>query len=230
MTKTFLMKLMQQSMVLGLVLGALAIPSKAILLGTVDTPAGTTVFPGLTFDAPGTLLASETEPWSFTTTKGTTSGSMTTAVYQEAGGTLDFYYQVSNSATSATSIRAESDVNFDSFEPWTGYRIDGSTLPGGIFVDGTVAPNTADNSSPAGDIGFNYDPVGARILPGEVGNVTVISTTATLYVPGNTELLDGGSVTLNAYQPTAVPEPMSLMLLGSSLLGLGMLVRRQKKA
>src|SRR5438132_14107319 len=76
----------------------LSVPSAhASLLGTVPLLPGDTVVPGLTSAAPGTLLASLSVPW--TSTLGTESGTLVSAVFREAGGTLDFYYQVTNNLT-----------------------------------------------------------------------------------------------------------------------------------
>jgi hypothetical protein len=172
--------------------------------------------------APGTLIAASVldEHWSFSTTAGTTSGSLITAVYREASGTLDFYYQVVNDATSATSIGRESNTNFDSFLTSVGFRTDGSTLAGTGFVDGTKPPDLADRAN--GVIGFVYSlNVADKIAPGQSSNVLIISTNATTYVPGNAELLDGGSVTVAAWQPgSSVPEPATMALLGGGLLAL----------
>src|ERR1700681_2900769 len=60
--------------------------------GDTVTPCDATATPF------GTLLASLSAP--FTTVNGTTSGTLFSAVYQEAGGTLDFYYQITNNKTS----------------------------------------------------------------------------------------------------------------------------------
>jgi len=49
--------------------------------------------------AAGTLLASLSAP--FTSSLGTTAGTMISAVYRESGGTLDFYYQVSVNTTAS---------------------------------------------------------------------------------------------------------------------------------
>ena len=87
-----------------LLTGVLAPNAAADLVGTVPTAPGDTVFPGLVAPGtdPGTLLASLSTP--FTSSLGTDSGTIVSAVYQEAGGTLDFYYQVTNDATSIDSL------------------------------------------------------------------------------------------------------------------------------
>ena len=121
--------------VLVLTIAMITVPSaKADLVGTVPTVPGSTVFPGLVAPgtSPGTLLATETEP--FTTSPGT-GGILDVAVYQETGGTLDFYYQVFDNANSIDSIARETDTNFVGFATATGFRVDGSTLTGTSFVE-----------------------------------------------------------------------------------------------
>src|SRR5215831_15145892 len=72
---------------------------RATLIGTVPTAPGDSVFPGLVASGtdPGTLLAVVSAP--FTTSLGLNSGTLVSAVFREASGTLDFYYQVTNNAT-----------------------------------------------------------------------------------------------------------------------------------
>jgi hypothetical protein len=217
--------------VLVLTTAMIAVPSaKADLVGTVPTDPGTTLFPGLVppGTSAGTLLATETEP--FTTSPGT-SGVFDAAVYQESGGTLDFYYQIFNNATSTDSIARETDTNFSGFTTATGYRTDGSTLTGTSFVDGTFIPVTADRNSVGDVVGFSFNPPdSAKIAPGQYSDVFVISTNATKFTTGTAALIDGGSVNLSAYQPLAtVPEPKILIPLAMGLLALVGTGRRRAK-
>ena len=205
----------------GLVL-ILAPSSQAGLVGLVPTPPGSTVLSGLATDPPATLLADLLLPFSFTTTAGTTSGTVESAVYREAGGTLDFYYQVVNSATSATALTRETNTSFTGYNTDTGYLTDGSHLTGTTFVDGTVAPVFDDRSGTGAVNGFLFELNElSKIHPGETTHVLVISTDATQFEAGNASVIDGGSQTVAAFQPApGIPEPASIVLIAGGLLAL----------
>jgi len=192
---------------------------------------------------PGTLLAFLNAPYSFSTTAGTTSGSLLSAVYRNSSGTLDFYYQVNNclqagltcpgGVNSATSIARESDTSFAGFLTFVGFRIDGSSLAGTAFrTNGSdVMPQTADRSSGTGTtVGFNFNPADIqKIGPGMSSDVLIISTNAVNFTAGNADVIDGGTQTVASYQPTAAaPEPSSMALLGLGLLAIGGIGRKIK--
>lgn len=201
------------------------------LAGTTQTNPGDTVFASLIPPGTiaGTLLASLIAPYSFSTTAGTTSGTLTSAVFMNPSGTLDFYYQVANDPGSASAIARQTDTSFFGWDTWTGYRIDGGSLPGGVFVDGTVPPVTADRNAGGAVVGFSFQPPdAAKILAGLTSNVLVISTNAVDYTLGNASIINGGTQTVSAFQP--VPEPGTLALLGAGLIGFAAIRRWRKRA
>jgi hypothetical protein len=213
-------------------LGFVASTASGALLGTTPVAPGGTIVPiGIApLATPGTLLAHESENFSFSTTGGTTSGHVLSAVFQEApGGTLDFYYQIFNDTSSASSIARLSATDFTGWQTSVGYWTNvpqGSAGTG--FVAGTWAPQTADSSLPNGStIGFNFNPpVSNEVAPGTASNILTICTNATNFAPGNVEIIDAGSETLPSYQPAPVPEPTSIALLA---VGSCALVARRKR-
>ena len=206
----------------------------ASLVGTVALVPGDTVVPGLTSAPAGTLLASLSAPW--TSTLGTSSGTLISAVYREAGGTLDFYYQLSDNTTSTNCggsgqpacdpLSRETDTTFLGFVTSVGYRIDGGSL-GGPFTNGTVAPVTADRNGVGDVVGFSFQPPdSAKIKPGQTSNDLVISTNATNFKAGNASAIDGGVTTVASFEPASgVPEPTSLLLFAGGFIALGALRR-----
>jgi hypothetical protein len=173
------------------------------------TPGTSWVPPDDLGDAPGTMLAVKFAPFSFTTTAGLTHGVLKAEVFRELGGTLDFYYIVFNLPDSVTSVARETHLNFAGWTTSAAFRSDGSQVPG--FVDGNVPPSSADLDGSGSTVGFTFGP----ILPNQRSRVVVISTNAFNFTTGQS-MVDG-SGPLTTFQPT-VPEPASLLLLGSGLL------------
>jgi hypothetical protein len=196
------------------------------LSGTILTAPGSTVFPGLIPNgtAAGSLLASLVAPYSFVTTAGTTSGTLTSAVFRNSSGTLDFYYQLMNSPNSATAIARETNTSFQGFVTYTGFRTDAV----GPFTLGTTPPVTADSNLSATVVGFSFSPPDpGKIGPGLISDILVISTNATAFVAGNASVIDGGTQTVAAFQPAGVPEPGTLFLMGAGLLGIACFKRKR---
>jgi len=224
--------------------------ASASILGACNATPGQTVVMGgcdATATGAGTLLATLTAP--FTSTLGTSSGTLISAVYRESGGTLDFYYQVIENTTAPNCggggqpacdpISRETDTNFSTWLTNLGFRTDGGNTSASTgmgasdpFTNGTggVQPQTADrNASPGDVIGFTFNaaPSPTPIQPGQTSYVLIISTNATLFTNGNASVIDGGVTTVASFEPfSGTPEPASFALLGFGLVVLGGLSRR----
>ena len=196
----------------------IATAAQATLVGTVPTAPGATVVPGLTSDSAGTLLASISSPVAANT--GTFAGTLVTAVFIESGGTLDFYYQITNDtigpscgfdgAPACDPLTLETSTSFFGFSTSVGFRTDGASLPGGIFANGTVSPVSADRNSVGDVVGFQFSPPdSAKIQPGQSSNVLVISTNATNLAAGSMSVNDGGFAIASAFEP-ASPRPLTI--------------------
>lgn len=169
----------------------------------------------------GTKVA-DTGVMSFTSSQ-FVSGTLQQQVYREDSGTLDFYYLVTNDASSIDGIARLTTTNFAGFTTDVSYL----TTPAG----GT-AP-TGANRSPAGNtIGFEFQVGGINVLnPNHSSAWLEISTNATEFnFNGISSVIDGGAANLTTYSPVATPEPMSMSLLGAGLAGFGLIGLRRRAA
>jgi len=153
------------------------------------------------------------------------TGTLTTAVFREAGGTLDFYYQIS--FASGEPVARLTTTNFTGFVTAVGTRIDGASLPGGVFFSGGQMPTEADRNAAGNLVGFSF----AALI--SFSDVLVISTNATDFNgTGSITLtgLAGGTFTGAGFAPAApVPEPATVLLLGAGLAGVAAKVRKRRK-
>jgi hypothetical protein len=85
--------------------------------------------------------------------------SLTGAVYQTSGGTLDFVFQGAGFAlpVGQTALITDAYSNYSGFTTGVGYTTTGSSLPGGLFVNGSVPPsNPVTRSSDGSTLTFTF--------------------------------------------------------------------------
>lgn len=166
----------------------------------------------------GTLLASQDLPFSSSNFSGLSHQS----VYSNDTGML-FVYSFDNNANSTDPITRMTTTDFTSWTTWADASLVGDTT------------YSVDRTGSGGSIGFGFkngDPQIGNLDPGvQAGNtssVMWIQTNAPAYKIGALSFIDGDVSHIEGYAPAnAVPEPLSLSLLGSGLLGL-IRVRREK--
>jgi hypothetical protein len=170
------------------------------------------------------------------------SGTLTAAVVRNAGGTLDFYYQVTNNASSIHSLSRNTDSLFadatTTFPTDVYYRTDDAGLPA-LFSTGVAGatPLTADRSPGGEVVGFQFTQLGlgsgTRINPGETSMILVIRTDAVDFTDGFSSLLNGLPVALTTFGPATaqapIPEPASLLLLSSAFGAASYMARNRRR-
>ncbi len=209
-----------------LALGAVGLPA-----GAAPLPPGSTLIPPYSATAEtGTLLATTTQ--SFTTDGATPLiGTLTSSVYNSTGlpgGTLDFVYQVSVSPSSTVALEGLSVGNF------AGVTILNAAVvgPGNQPTDITRPSNPNPNANGA-TVHFDYTNPNVLAI-GATSPTFILRTglTGSQYsLALNASAQDTLSVNVNAYGPTAVPEPSSVVMMGIGAVALcGVALRRKAKA
>jgi hypothetical protein len=195
------------------------------VFGLGSLASATILVPGTTGAAPSgfssagwTLLASTGVQ---ALSSGNFTANATSWVYADTGNTfcsgcLDFVYQITRTGGSDSIER----ITAGSF---TGFQTDVG------FVTGSAGVTTTglDRSSSGSVIGWAY--AGASALTGSQGTrLLIVETDTKFFTAGVLSVQDGLTANGVGFQPTSIPEPVSMSLLGGGLAFLGMLRFRRK--
>jgi hypothetical protein len=209
------------------------IAASSVAAGATPLPPNNTIVtPSLLTDAPGDLVA----VGSSDIDSSDIAATFFYAVFDPAGGgsALDFYYQIfidDNGATDtldlATILPFPIAVVTDVF-----YRTDDVTGFVAIEPPAAAGPGAIPaeaRRNPNGTVRFDFsDGVPGEVAPGEASAIMVVRTNVPYFGLGEANFSGLTSGDSTAFAP--IPEPGSLLLLGSGLAGLaGMARLRQRR-
>jgi hypothetical protein len=203
-----------------LMAGAIATPSFATSLtpGSVVVPATTTTT-GYTIDASTGPLA-----FSFGGDTGTVEEDAGTYAGNPFGSSdITFVYQVTVTGGNILNLTSGSyaipGIAIDVLQ------FDGaldSNFPGPTYTPAVDASLTSSGTT----LGFGFTPPNG-LMPGMTSYILIINTNLPIFEPGVFSLQDDQTQNFVGYVPAAIPEPSSIALLGTGLLGAAGLARRK---
>lgn len=209
------MKLRSGISVLALLMAGATTPSFATTLspGTQVTPAVVTSF--------GTEIADTGQiAFNFGGDTGTVEEIVGTNTANPFGANdLAFVYQISVTGGHIVNLTTES-FNIP------GIQIDVTQDDESLFATPTTQAVSASLTSDGTTLGFGFaEPDG--LVSGDTSYLLVVNTNLTNYEDGVFSLQDGATGNFNGFVPAATPEPGSLALLGTGLLGFAGVARRK---
>lgn len=169
-------------------------------------------------------------------TAGTFSGIIRAAVYRNTLGTLDFYYQVSRTGPGSGGsdlIKTLTASIFSGFSTDV-YRSILSPDGGTFFLNNSqpaITPLTTAGRTANGQVlTLTFALPGQNGIAGtDTTSTYVFRTNATQYTTGFASIQDGTSISGNAFEPLAVPEPGTWTMFGLGAGLIGVTMRRRKR-
>lgn len=173
----------------------------------------------------GALLASITGTFTGALT-GSPSGTYTAEVVTNASGFLDFVYRFNNTG-SKDLVDSVTMSNF------AGFMTDVFTDPNNLLGDGNDPDSASSTGTGPNVIKFFFTPDNDGddddVGPGQSSDTLVIATNASNFQPGIFTFQNGDTASVAAFQPTATPEPGSMLLFGTGLSAVAAALRRRTK-
>jgi hypothetical protein len=176
-----------------------------------------------------TYQGSSTTPFSFTYKGGSVTGNVVAAVYQETGGTEDFYYQVDN--LNAKGVKGS--ISSISIADYTSYSTNASTVTPpynsslqssgfGTGSKGNYAPTGVSRAADGSALTFTFK----GLTAGQNSSVLLIQTDATTFDQlGYFTVANGNSISTYTFEPA--PEPGFYGSLAVAIAGVILVVRRR---
>ena len=181
----------------------------------VVLPAGGNVLTPGSPNPGGTVFADITT--AFTAPLGLFSGTLRTLAVKEAGGTFDFYYQLTNTTADPLEFIdgfvASNFTGFTTEVDWSTDGLAGITGAGAFSLGSTPSEFATRDLTPPDDLTFFF-PFGSLTNSGaqNPSAFLFVRTNATDFAPGQVVVSGSGTTPpIASFAPAVVPEPSSVL-------------------